>query len=95
MAETASPMHCALPSAPQQSCETCGASFAKRRSWGRFCGNQCRNAFHAAEGRKEAIRKRALGLYEALATLAAQGVPVAVEAIKGLKPPAEPKELLK
>jgi len=43
--------------------------FTPKRPWSRFCrthGDGCRNAFHAAEARMEAIRKAAPALYEAL-----------------------------
>lgn len=88
-------MHYEAQSAALPACETCGAHFTPKRGWARFCSTPCRNAFHGAERRKEAIRARALDLYAALAALAGHGVPVAIEAIKDLKPPIEPKDLLK
>jgi hypothetical protein len=40
--------------------------YRARRRWTRFCSVRCRNAFHGAERRKEAIRAKALDLYAAL-----------------------------
>lgn len=78
-------------------CEACGNTFVLRRSWGRFCSPRCRNAFHQAEARIEAIRERAVQMYEALLKITWQGGERGQEAeqvIKGLKPPATPKQLL-
>lgn len=71
-------------------CGVCGVPFTpKRASWAKFCSPRCRNAFHAAEARREKIRDRALVMYACLAELAAQGNEAAAQAIAGLKPPAE------
>lgn len=51
---------------PEVACDTCGNLFAPQRRWSRFCGDPCRNAFHGAERRKEAIRAAALDLFEVL-----------------------------
>jgi hypothetical protein len=62
-------MHLAVAGKAEVACDTCGAMFTPKRAWSRFCrnhGNGCRNAFHAAEARKEAIRQAAPALYEAL-----------------------------
>lgn len=81
-----------------KACDTCGSVFASRRAWARFCDSRCRNAFHQAEARVEAIRAAAPRLYEALRSIAANGAPAAAdfaaEAIKDLRPPVEPKALL-
>jgi hypothetical protein len=47
-------------------CDTCGTLFKPKRSWSRFCRTKCRNDFHAAEARKEAMRQAAPELFEAL-----------------------------
>lgn len=78
-------------------CDTCGTVFAVRRAWTRFCGSQCRNAYHAAERRLEAIREAGPRLYAVLAQLAEVEGPVGTQArnaIAGLKPPVAPKALL-
>ena len=49
-----------------RACDTCGTLFKPKRAWARFCRSDCRNAFHAAEARKEAIRGAAEDLYDAL-----------------------------
>lgn len=54
-----------------KACDTCGSVFASRRAWARFCDSRCRNAFHQAEARVEAIRAAALEMYEALRIIAA------------------------
>jgi len=51
---------------PNTACKTCGAPFFAKRKWQVFCRSDCRNAFHAAEARKEAIRGAAEDLYDAL-----------------------------
>jgi hypothetical protein len=85
---------------PGRTCDTCGRLFAPGRAWARFCDARCRNAFHGAEARKEAIKAAALGMYTALDRIidgAPQGadvVAIAKAAIKDLKPPVEPKALL-
>lgn len=87
-------------------CDTCGGPVASRRKWARFCSTRCRNAFHGSENRVEAIKARALPMYQALAEIARIGCSTNVEncwcgyciakgAIKDLKPPVEPKDLLK
>jgi hypothetical protein len=76
--------------ATERPCDYCGALFKPSRDWSRFCrgrGNGCRNDFHAREARKEAIRARALVMYECLADFASQGNQAAAEAIKDLKAP--------
>lgn len=80
-----------------QACDTCGSLFTPKRSWGRFCDSRCRNAFHQAEARIEAIEAKAPELYAALAQLGKVEGPagdMARRAIAGLKPPATPKQLL-
>jgi len=78
----------------ERPCDYCGVLFKASRGWSRFCrtrGNGCRNDFHAREARVEAIRGRALQMYEALRSIAAEtGTPYgtqAAEAIKDLKAP--------
>lgn len=62
-------MHLQAVGDAQRACETCGTLFKPKRPWSRFCrthGDACRNAFHAAEARKAAIREAAEEMYEAL-----------------------------
>lgn len=59
-------MHSGAAQAAQKACDTCGTSFKPKRSWNRFCSSKCRNAFHAAAARKEAMRKAAPELFDAL-----------------------------
>lgn len=104
-------MHLAGAGKETRPCETCGTIFTPSRDWSRFCrtrGNACRNAFHGAEARVEAIKAAAPEMYEALRTIRltecfgapwdASGKPcphcIAMKAIKDLKPPVEPKALL-
>lgn len=98
-------MHLQAAGKPTTPCDTCGTPFTPRRSWSRFCSTPCRNAFHGAEKRKEAIRAAALDLYHALGRVAGSKVCsgagvdycahcIAAAAIKDLKPPVEPKALL-
>lgn len=94
MNETASAMHLEARSLAAVPCDTCGTVFTPRRGWGRFCSTRCRNAFHGAEKRKDAIRAAALRMYDCLADFASQGNAAAAAAIEGLKPPVEPKALL-
>jgi hypothetical protein len=56
----------ATPEVATKPCERCGAPFAPKRPWARFCGSACRNDFHGAEARKEAMRTAAPELLEAL-----------------------------
>lgn len=49
-----------------KTCDTCHRVFAPGRAWSRFCDSRCRNAFHQAEARKDAIRAAALELFEVL-----------------------------
>lgn len=69
----------------------CGVLFKRSRRWQTFCSTKCRNDFHAKEARIEAIRARAVQMYEALLSIAAEtGTPygtMAAEAIKDLKAP--------
>ena len=68
------PMHLERPPATQIACATCGTLFTPKRSWSRFCrtnGDGCRNAFHAAEARREALRDAAPKMYEALKLISA------------------------
>lgn len=44
----------------------CGVPFKRSRRWQTFCSSKCRNDFHATEARIEAIRAKALPMYEAL-----------------------------
>ena len=37
-------------------CEMCGLKFGKTRTWQRFCGKECRQAWFAAE-RKRAVEE--------------------------------------
>jgi hypothetical protein len=64
--ETAPAMHLEARGIAAVPCDTCGTVFTPRRGWGRFCSTRCRNAFHGAEKRKDAIKASALDLYEAL-----------------------------
>lgn len=84
---------------------TCGTIFTPKRAWGHACSSRCRNAYHAAKRREEAIRAKAVELYKALGEIGRIqcmtgiancwcGTCVARSAIKALKPPATPKELL-
>lgn len=59
-------MHLQAAGKDPLACETCGSLFTPKRGWARFCSTPCRNAFHAAEARKEAIRAAALDLYAGL-----------------------------
>lgn len=54
----------------EKPCEQCGAPFAPKRPWARFCGTACRNDFHAAEARKQAMRAAAPEMYDALRLIA-------------------------
>lgn len=87
MNERASETHLAAAGATLQPCDNCATPFKPRRGWGRFCKDKCRNDFNAREARKEAIRARALVMYECLADFASQGNRAAAEAIKDLKAP--------
>lgn len=104
---TASSAHAAAPA-----CDTCGGPIRQRtRHAKRFCSNPCRNAFHGAERRKDAIRAKAVELYQALRLLHDNlaeyqrinnlggydnhDMRMARAAMDGLKPPVEPKDLLK
>ncbi len=63
------PMHCDAQGAAQsrqRACDGCGTLFTPKRSWQRFHSDECRNAFHAAEARKAAIREAAQEMFEAL-----------------------------
>lgn len=63
--------------ATERPCDYCGTLFKPSRDWSRFCrtrGNACRNDFHAREARIEAIRARAVQMYEALRAVAASKV---------------------
>lgn len=69
MTETTAPMHQEPASAPESSavkCGTCPKLFTPKKPWQRFCSTTCRNAFHTAEAHKEAVRKAAPDLYDAL-----------------------------
>lgn len=70
MTETASPMHLQAAGTAQAACDTCGALFTPKRSWSRFCTTRCRNAFHGAEARREAIKASATDMYLALRIIA-------------------------
>lgn len=62
-------MHLDAQQATERPCDHCGTLFTPKRPWSRFCntrGNGCRNDFHAAEARKEAMRAAAPELFEAL-----------------------------
>lgn len=59
----------ATPETATKPCEQCGAAFAPKRPWARFCGTGCRNDFHGAEARKEAMRAAAAELLEMLLTV--------------------------
>lgn len=56
----------ATPEGSTKPCEQCGAPFTPKRPWARFCGSGCRNDFHGAEARKEAMRAAAPELLEVL-----------------------------
>jgi hypothetical protein len=62
--------HSAIAEAAQQTCEQCGGLFTPTRGWARFCKTKCRNDFHGKLARIEAIRARALVMYEALRQIA-------------------------
>lgn len=90
-------MHSEAEGYSPQSCDTCGSAFTPKRSWSRFCDARCRNAFHQAEARSDAIKARALALYRVLASLSDVEGPVgeqAKAALAGLKPPETAKALL-
>lgn len=75
MNERASQTHLdAAGAAEQRPCKECTLPFTPRRSWAEFCKNKCRNDFHAREARIEAIRARAVQMYEALRAVAASKV---------------------
>lgn len=87
-------MHLAAAGSTEKPCEHCGGLFTQRRGWGRFCKTKCRNDFHAREARIEAIRARAIQMYEALRKIAeGHNDPIGVNrdiaawAIKDLKAP--------
>lgn len=93
MRQTASQTHLAEAGATQCAMSGCGVLFKRSRRWQAFCSNKCRNDFHARETRIEAIRARAVQMYEALLKIAdgfAQGGDAALlaqAAIKDLKAP--------
>jgi hypothetical protein len=89
--------------APNIDCKTCGVPFYAGRAWSVFCTTKCRNAFHGAEARKEAIKAAGVEMYNALAKIAAGPCEASTLAcahclaqatIADLKPPIEPKALL-
>lgn len=61
--------HSEAASVAQVRCEACGTDFTPRRAWSRFCNDRCRNAFHQAEARVEAIKAAGVPMYEALRVL--------------------------
>lgn len=101
MSGIASQTHLADAGAQERPCDNCGTLFKPTRSWSRFCrtkGDDCRNDFHAREARIEAIRARAVQMYEALQLIAGEAACtsvagfgchhcVAAAAIKDLKAP--------
>lgn len=103
MTETAAPMHSEAQPRDPLLCEVCRSPFTPRRgAWARarFCSTKCRNTFHAAEARLEALREAGPRLYAALRRISdgkTDGLApdvIADAAIKDLKPPIEPKALL-
>lgn len=59
-----------FPALPTENpvCKYCRGQFKPKRSWSVFCSTKCRNDYHGRSRRIEAIKARALPMYEALTT---------------------------
>lgn len=55
---------------PERRCDHCTQPYRPKRSWSRFCGSRCRNAFHANEAHLEQQRAAAPELFAALKLIA-------------------------
>jgi hypothetical protein len=62
-------MHQNASRAPELACQSCGAAFALRRRWQRFCSAKCRADFHRAAPGSTGLDRRLAELERRIAAL--------------------------